>query len=230
MKEIYRRGSKKYISWHKSYVRRMRLVVGAILIFILGAAVIAWDLYFRNNSIEPVTSNTTITSVSFDTQVFDIPYFKFSDSGNWNFAKTESSSSKFIWRKYLGKSQIVQHQLIVYVNQIPIPLELASPLALPVVIKDGGLKASNVSRPCGELYGKNELHKVRPQIVEGTTILCDPDLRMNKILFGQVGGDYNLRLRRTNGSTASYIIIYQDQRISPDNETIMQIVESFQAI
>lgn len=230
MQEVYRHGSRHYISWSRGFRRRKRLLGIVLLLLFLAAGFIARDLYFVNKAGAPVTSKTTIKSVSFDGNHFSTPYFQFAESGTWKLAEAESNPSKYVWKKYQGSSPVVQHQLIVYVNQTPPPPELAAAAALPVKIKDSSFEAGVPSPHCGGLFEPGEPRRVRPQTVGGTTILCDPDMGQRRVIFGSVGGDYNLRLKRSDGSSARYVIIYKDQRISSDDEILTQIADSFKAL
>jgi hypothetical protein len=55
-------------------------------------------------------------------------------------------------------------------------------------------------------------------------------LRQYKVVLAQKGADYKLKLKRSDGSMATYIIIYQDQEITSDSLTIKQIASTFQAL
>jgi hypothetical protein len=69
-----------------------------------------------------------------------------------------------------------------------------------------------------------------PRQVDGATLLCDPEQGQFRVVISKKGADYNLNLKRSNGAMARYIIIYQNQKLDPDPETIMRIARSFQAL
>jgi len=201
-----------------------------IIIFILIAIVIV-DLWVQNHDEQYPTSKTLISETPTDIKFYTTSYFQFADTGIWQFEKNQSNSQMFVFQKYLGKSNIVQHRLTVYINQTPIPLYLASPRVLPVKVKNNNaFEASEVSQPCGTRYVSGELHKIKTLSMDGTNLLCDPDLTQYKVVFGKVGGNYSIKLKRANGSYATYVIIYQSLVLSPRPDTAVQIANNFQAL
>jgi hypothetical protein len=132
----------------------------------------------------------------------------------------------------LPNSELVQHQLFVYVNSTPPPLDLAASRVLPVEIngENNGFKPKEVSDHCGKLYKAGEPHKVEPRQISGATLLCDPEQGQLRVILAKPGGDYNLKLKRSNGTFVNYIIIYQNQKIDPDTATATQIAQSFQSL
>jgi len=232
MKQKYRHGTTKYISLGERFRSRFKLLILLILALVAGAVVFLYDVYTKNQSPPTPVSKTTVKNVTFDSEFFSTPYFRFTDSGKWKFIQNQSTSSKFVFQKFLSNSELVQHQLIVYVNTTPIPLELATSRVLPVSLNDSsnGFKPTNVSDHCGKTYKNGELHKVQPRQIDGVTLLCDPEQGQFRVVIARSGGDYNMRLKRSDGSFANYIIIYQNQKLDPDPETVMQIASSFQSI
>jgi hypothetical protein len=232
MKQRYRYGTKKYISPAESFGFRFKLLLVVVAVVLIAIGAFLYDFLTNDATPQKPTSPTVVKSVSFDSKYFSTPYFRFTDSGNWNFINSQSTGSKYVFQKYLSNSTLVQHQLIVYVNTTPPPLDLASSRVLPVQVNEdgGGFKAGQVSDHCGKLYGPNEPHRVQPRQISGTTILCDPDQGQFRVVIGQTGGDYNLKLKRSDGSFANYVIIYQNQKLDPDIDTVEQIAGSFQAI
>jgi hypothetical protein len=232
MKQKYRYGSSKYIAPAENFKFRFKLLLVVAAIVLVGSGLFLYDLVI--NSSTPLTPKTptTVKSVAFDTKFFSSPYFRFTDSGSWELIKSQSTNNKFVFQKFLPNSSLVQHQLIIYINSTPPPLELSSSRVLPVSINDeiNGFKPAGVSDHCGKLYGANELHKVQLRQISGTTMLCDPDQGQVRVILAKTGGDYNLKLKRSDGSFANYIIIYQNQKLDPDTTTVEQIASSFQSI
>jgi hypothetical protein len=232
MKQKYRVGSGKYIAPGENFRRRFKVLV--VFIFIVGivSSVFLYDFYKKEKPPQAPISKTTIKKITFDDKDFSTPYFKFKDTEEWHFISNQSAKNKYVFQKYLTNSELVQHQLTVYVNNTPQPLELASSRVLPVELNslDNSIKPSSVSEHCGKAYKPNELHKVMNRLLDNTTMLCDPDQGQFRVVFAKLGGDYNLKLKRTDGSTANYIIIYQNQKLDPDTDTVMQIANTFQSI
>jgi hypothetical protein len=232
MKQKYRYGTSKYISLGEKFSLHLKALSVFLVIAIVAGAALLYDIYTKNQAPATPISKTTVKTVTFDNKFFSTPYFRFTDSGDWQLIKNQSTGSKFVFQKYLNNSDLVQHQLIVYINSAPQPLELAASRVLPVEINSEGNSfiPTQVSDHCGKTYKSNELHKVELRQVNGSTLLCDPDQGQFRVIITKKGGDYNLKLKKANGTTANYIIIYQNQKIDPDSDTINQIANSFQAI
>jgi hypothetical protein len=232
MKQKYKLGTGKYISQRERFNWHFRALSTVLIIAILGAGIFLCDFYHTKQTPQTPTTKTTIKKITFEDKSFSTPYFSFKDSATWNFISSQSTANKFVFQKYLSRSSLVQHQLIVYINTTPPPLDLATSRVLPVEINEDGksFKASKVSDHCGSSYGPSEIHRISIRQIEGAKLLCDPDQGQFRVIFSQVGGDYNLRLKRGDATVANYIIIYQNQKIDPNSDTLMQIANSFQAI
>jgi hypothetical protein len=231
MKQRYRLGTNKYIAPGENFRRRFKILFLFLFFIIIIALAFLYDFYKKDQSPKTPVSKTTIKKITFDDKFISTPYFKFKDSEDWQLIKDQSTNNKFVFHKYLPNSDLVQHQLIVYINSTPPPLELAASRVLPVSINEQGnnFTASAVSDHCGKDYKPGELHKVMNRQINGSTLLCDPDQGQLRVVIAKTGGDYNLKLRRADGSVANYIIIYQNQKIDPDTDTIMQIANTFQS-
>jgi hypothetical protein len=229
MKQKYQLGTKKYISLRERFNLRLRILLLLIFTLLCVAGALTYDYFTNNFAPQTPTSATTVKNITFDNKYFSTSFFRFTDSEDWKLVSTQSTSNKFVFQKYLNKSDLVQHQLIVYINSTPDQLDLASSRVLPINIKEDGktFNPSEISDHCGKSYAKGELHKVMRRQINGTALLCDPDQGQFRVVFAQIGGDYNLKLKRDDGSYANYIIIYQNQKIDPDAATLMQLAESF---
>jgi hypothetical protein len=217
MKQRYKLGTSKYISIGESFRRRFKILA----IFFMGVVIIAaaflYDFSHKKQSPQTPTSKTTVKNINFQDKNFSTAFFSFKDSEDWKLIQSQSTPNKFVFQKYLPNSDLVQHQLMVYVNNTPPSLELAS-------------SRVQVSGHCGKTYNPGELHKVMHRQLDGTTLLCDPEQGQFRVVLAKEGGDFNLTLKRADGTTANYIIIYQNQKIDPDPETVMRIASSFQSL
>jgi hypothetical protein len=232
MKQKYRYGTNKYISLGESFGFRLKILIVFTVVVLIAGSALLYDVLINESAPQTPTSPTRIKNVAFDNKSFSSPYFRFTDTGDWKFIAKQSTSNKIVFQKYLPNSDLVQHQLFVYINTTVSPLELATSRVLPVEINDENnkLKALSVSEHCGKSYKPGELHKVQPRQLNSTTFLCDPEQGQFRAILAKVGGDYNLKLKRADGSIANYIIIYQNQKIDPDTDTITQIADSFQSL
>jgi hypothetical protein len=232
MKQKYRYGTGKYISPAESLSFRFKLLVIFGFLFLAGSGAFLYDMLTNDSKPQTPTSPVVVKNVSFDNNYFSSSFFRFTDSGNWSLIKNQSTNNKIVFQKYLTNSNLVQHQLIVYINSTPLSLDLASSRLLPVTINEAsnGFTAGQVSDTCAKTYGPSELHKIQLKQISGATLLCDPDQGQFRAVLSRIGGDYNLKLKRSDGSVANYIIIYQNQKLDPDTDTLNQIASSFQAL
>ena len=79
------------------------------------------------------------TEITGNQQTFTNDYFEFQDTGTWVIDKNSTTADKIVYHKF--RKSVLQAELIVYVNQDPIPLYTAVPLALPVrIVNDNSLQ------------------------------------------------------------------------------------------
>jgi hypothetical protein len=232
VKQKYRHGTSKYISLGERFRFHFKLLIAFIALVVLGTIALIYSVYTQNQNPQTPSSAATTREVSFDNEFFSTPYFRFTDAGKWKFIPAQSTATKFVFQKFLPGSELVQHQLLVYINSVPPPIDLSASRVLPVRINSNGngFEPEQVSDHCGKSYKTGELHKVEPRQINGATLLCDPEQGQFRIVIAKTGGDYNLKLKRSNGTVANYIIIYQNQKIDPDTATARQIAQSFQSL
>jgi hypothetical protein len=232
MKQRYKLGTSKYISIGESFRRRFKILAIFLVAVIIIASAFLYDFSRKKQTPQTPTSKTTVKNINFQDKSFSTAFFSFKDSEDWKLIQSQSTPNKFVFQKYLPNSDLVQHQLMVYVNNTPSPLELASSRVLPVDINPAGngFIPKQISDHCDKAYKPGELHKVMPRQLDGTTLLCDPEQGQFRVVLAKEGGDFNINLKRADGKTANYIIIYQNQKIDPDPETVMRIASSFQSI
>jgi hypothetical protein len=226
---IYRFGEPVMNRWQKRYRRRLMLAGGVLLILAVVVAAVIYDLIGAKNIIRPVSTGPTYESKVADPNVYKNDYFQFSDTAKWEFVAKESTANKFVYISYVAK--LPTHMLTVFVNQTPLQNDLAVTRALPAKIVSGNaLEVTEISDTCGKLYKPADLKRIRPQAISSTTILCVPDSPQFTVAVGQVGSDYNLILKRANGQTANYIILYRNLSANPEPTTLPRVLRNFQAV
>ncbi|MGH7157298.1 MAG: hypothetical protein ACREGG_04280 [Candidatus Saccharimonadales bacterium] len=209
-------------------VFRRRLLAATIFVAAVGA--IAYFVYSNdhNPAAKPVSTATT-TTVAAPEETFTGPYFEFQDTGKWSFDKHDSTDNRFVYQKY-NKNEL-QHELDIYVNQVPIPLNLAVPLVLPVrIVNDNSLDITNVSSACGAQYAPGELHKVKELVINGATLLCDPDSPSYDVVLSEINGNYQLKMVRPNGQPIQFVIIYKDLGLAPQPDSLLNVASSFKTL
>lgn len=219
---VYRRPVKRS---HYGHFRRQMFIT---LIFIAAFAAVGYYIYsgLHHSATPSATSQVENIAITGNKQTFTNDYFQFDDTGTWVVDKHSTTANKIVYDKF-RKNQILA-VMIIYINQVPIPLYLATPLVLPVrIINDNSLQGTQVSRPCGTNYAKGELHRVKETSIDNATLLCDPDSTSYKVVLSEINGNYQLHLKRPSGQLVQFVIVYEDDGISPQPDSIMNIANSF---
>jgi hypothetical protein len=202
-------------------------VIFSLIIAVAAAALIV-DL-IRSDSSQPETSDVENVAVGDRLTTYKTDYFSFQDTGKWVLSKQESTKTKFAYTQFRGVQP--QFMLTIYVNEDPIPLYAAVSRAIPVrLVNDNSFDVTNVYGPCGKLYEPGELHNIKAVNIEGADMLCDPDTPQYSVMLAEVGGDWRLTMKRSDGSEAKYVIIYRDLTFNPAPDTILHIVDSFKSL
>lgn len=204
------------------------IFLGIFLAMLLGGESIFFN-YYRSNESSHTVTKAEFTEVKDANQTITSPYFSFQDTTKWALNTTDSTSQKFVYDNYRGV--LLQRQFIVYVNQTPSSLYLVNNRVLPVRIVNGNsFDVTSVSDSCGKTYASGELHRVKEVMINGATMLCDPDNSQYGVELALIGGNYSIPLRTSNGNNANFVILYHDSTLAPSPETLMRIVSSFKAL
>lgn len=210
---------------HAEFRRRLILTIIALIPFIAVGAYIYIGLR-QPDQTKPVTSAVENSVITGNKTTFTNDYFQFDDTDTWVLDKKDSTPTKFVYHRF--RKNVMEAEMMIYINQVPIPLYLATPRVLPVrIVNDNSFMATSVSEPCGNGYAKGELHRVKEASVGGATMLCDPDSPQYYVVFSEIGGDYQLKLRRPNGQHIQFVITYKDLGLDPQSDSILSIANSF---
>lgn len=214
---------------------KLRIVYSFLALAIIGGGLAFYFLYVKeqnpnDNSISATTNSVVAPKIS----LFKSPYFQFQANNSWKEVTSESTTNKFVYRSY--NNTLLEHELVVYVNQIPNPEDFKSTRVLPVsVVSSGGqtshFSMTQVSDPCTSALNP----AVKPPDVQNVTFknvnfMCYGKINEYNVLVGLIGGNTNLTMKRADGSTAVYTIQYKDLRAINGPTEINQIVSSFQSI
>jgi len=214
---------------HPRRVFRRRLFFTAVALALTGVGVFALTYDIATEEPEIQTSSVVQSEVAESINTFKSPYFQFSDRGNWIHSKTDSTEKEFVYYKYRGAA--IEHRLTVHVDVTPIPTYLAATRVLPVrIVNNNRLEANAVAGPCSQVYKKEDLRNIKEVIIQGATMMCDPDSPLFTVALAEVDGNYNLDFRRSNGLPMQIVITYQDMRLDPDSLTISQVAKTFQTL
>lgn len=195
------------------------------------AAFAAVGIYIYNGLNRPqkssAVSKVETTEITGNKKTFYNDYFQFQDTGQWIIDKNNSTPTKFVYHKF--RKNVLEHEMMVYINQVPIPLYLEVPKVLPVrIVNNNAFQVTSVSDPCVSKYAKGELHKVKEVTINGATMLCDPDSPQFSVVISEINGDYRLHLKRPNGAPIQFVITYKDLGLAPLPDSLLNVASSFQ--
>lgn len=210
---------------YKKFRRRFRQTLILLAIIAVATVIFLLDRASPSSSSGSKIENLVISD---NLQTTISPYFKFQDFSKWVLDAGHSTPNKFIYGKSHKLDPVAT--LIVWVNQVPIPLDLAAPRVLPVRIVNGNsFDATQVSDPCGKTYG-SQPHKVKIVNIDEAQMLCDPDSPQYQVQLAQITGDYRLNLHRQDGTPVQFVIVYKDSTLEPKAQSVLEITKTFQAL
>jgi hypothetical protein len=216
---------------HKRIYRRSSFILAIFLLVILILVVlflINLGHISSNGSSKSVIGNAYIQKFA-EPQTFTSEYFQFTDNEKWVYAPNDSTSNKITYLLY--QSGVLAHSLTVYVNQTPLQDDLVVTRVLPVQITGGNsFIIGSISQTCGSTYAANIGKVIKNVVLENSSFLCVPDSPEYTVIVGQVGANYNLSLKRADGETANYIIIYHNLSVNPNPMPFLSIMRTFKAI
>ncbi|HZP55812.1 MAG TPA: hypothetical protein VFB03_03530 [Candidatus Saccharimonadales bacterium] len=228
-KNFYIHGRPFYANRQKKVRWRRRLVGMVAFLALAVIGLIIYDILKNRNFATPPVSREVHKQIGSE-QTYGTDYFQFTDNTDvWKLGKNTKPGSIYYFLRY--HQDTLEHSLTVYINQTPIPLYLAVPRVLPLTIVSGNeFNISHVSDPCGTTYKQGKLHRVQEVSLGGTSMLCDPDASQYDVVFGQIGGNYNLDLTRKDGSKNRYVIIYKNLKADPNSNVVEHIAKTFKAL
>lgn len=220
---------------HLNYRDRKRLLLKLRIIFVIialiltGVAMYFYIDYARSKSVntdKSATSDKTTSYIAPSVSIFKTPYYQFQAPNSWVEVPNESNSSKFVYRSI--KSSLIEHDLIVYVNQIPANLEANR--VLPVTLKSNSteLEPESVSEHCIKaLNGQSSSQKVEVTFNK-VKFSCDSDSTNYTVMVGQIQDDTVINLNRPGDLSATYTFYYTNLRAIQDGNELVEIIKTFQ--
>lgn len=221
----YRRSVRGYR--YNRFRNMMRWLSAFVVVLLAIGGWLIWDILNRGPD-ESSASSIETRIISDNLHTMTSPYFKFQDTSKWVLEKERSTPNMFIYDKFRKKD--ILSQMIVYVNQVPIPLHLATPRVLPVrLVNDNSLDVTITSDPCGKTYGKDP-QVVKPVVIDNATMLCDPQNPNYLVQFSMIGGDYRLNMQRRDGTPVQFVIIFRETTPDVRPQTLIRVAKSFEAL
>ena len=214
--------------------RQRKYLKGAYIFFIvigllIGLIVLAirLDSFLQDRANTPQSTTSAQTSAYFasSNKVFTTDYFQFQTPKNWAEIPAESTATKFVYRGI--NEPIIEDELIIYVNDVPGDLSATRLLPVDSAAEGRELSHGSVSDHCREASAN---HNLDQKIVtfKKVSLNCDIDNTQYNVLVGLIGGTTRMKLKRPDGSTADYTILYRNVKAIPDASQLVGIVKSFQ--
>lgn len=211
---------------------RLRIIFVVIALVLIGIAAFFYYDYMRDrkvNTDESTTSQKTNSLVTPKVNIFKSTYFQFQASNSWVEVPQESTPNKFVYRSF--RTTLLEHDLVIYVNQIPPETEIKPTRVLPIEIMSShvnGFITGEVSEPCGVSFDKNSVKDVQLIKFSNVSFLCYGKINQYNVVVGKIGGGTNINMARPDGTTAVYTIFYRDLRAVNGPAEISQVISSFQ--
>lgn len=210
----------------KRFLFRLRLFFASLaLVLILGSAALYYAVMLQR--LNPPAATSTLQSKSYaapEVKIFSTPYFQLQTNSTWTEISRESNANKFVYRSM--RANLVEHELVIYVNQIP--ENLAANRVLPVDPRgDFELIPQSVTEHCMKTAGGSRIDN--PLVtMQRVKFRCDADSTDYSVLVGMTDGSSSITMRRPNGTKATYAMRYSNLRALYDDTQLTEIVSKFQ--
>lgn len=224
----YRYNFSNRLLYKKHFKRWLWFVIICLIILAIIVAIVFYKVDHLDRSSQ---SSRGVKEVSYiaGPKLFKNSYFEFSSGDNWTFDQHDSSANKLMY--LLHQDDEVAGSFEVYINQVPITQNLATSMVLPVQISGNHFSSIGaVSEPCGNTYKANAPKDIEEVSLSSTSMLCVPDTSQYTVILGRVGGDYNLKMTRSNSEMANYIIIYRSSSFTPSAASFLNLLSTFKTL
>lgn len=211
----------------RHFLFKVRVIIFcALVLALLTAAYMYFSVAIQRdaNTTDITTSQQNSSYFAPSVKIFKSPYFQFQTNNTWAEITNESNSNKYVYRSL--RANLIEHELIIYVNQLP--QALSANRVLPANPKTGGeLLPIAASEHCVKAAGGTS-SRDEEVLLERVKFLCDSDSTNYTVLVGLIDAKSSMVLKRPNGETATYSIYYSNLKATPDDAQLRQIVDSFQ--
>jgi hypothetical protein len=218
---------------HDKAKRRSRRLIFSFVSLILlgGGATAAYILFFEDQTNGPSAPTKAVESVySVPSDIFKTKYFQLETPESWEFEKKASGPNRFVYHNVRHK--LVRGFLTIYVNEPPVPHHKQATRLLPVKLGSNNflLPDSAATAHCNKSAPNKS--RVGEEVVKlkGITFMCDNDATWYSVLVALKGGTPQMSLKRPDGSTATYVIYYQDSSANPTDNDLLEVIRNFKVL
>lgn len=218
------------ISRQKRFIRRFK----EFMVLLAGMAFIA-GIVIGIDAIRQATKDNTQQGVPSTSEVrasiseFDSDFFSFSAPSRWRNIKEETTSQIYVYRSFRGA--LVENELKIYVNSTGVD-NLAASRVMPVRIDEsnGHIIPAQISDHCSQAAGTKEAKQPINVTIEQASFLCLVDDTNFTVIVAEKGGSTSLKLKRNDGSLATYNFYYRSSTTPPETTQLIDILNSFDAL
>ena len=213
------------VSRQKKFIRRFKQLLLLVALVVIGAViVISLDGFNQNIKSDTMIGKPIVTTVKPSIREFDTPYFTFSSPTTWKNIPEETTTQKFVYQGGYGK--MLQQQLDIYVNTPP--KDLSGTYALPVRVDtlSNRLIPTEVSPHCNTASSIKKASAPMEVVINEVKMLCQLDVVNYIVIVGEKGGSTGIKLKRNDGTYATYYFVYRSSSIPPDTQPLIAIISS----
>ena len=211
------------ISQQKRFIRRFKkfllIVVGIICIVII--IIIIDSLRTRDESEQ---GKAKVTILEADIRKFKTPYFKFTTPKTWVDVPSETTDKNFVYRSFRGK--LIEQELKIYVNDSSTDLSATNIMPVSIEAKTKIIPGS-LSEHCMTASTVKKASQPVEVTILGAKMMCQLDGTNYLIVVAERGGNTKLNLQRSDGSVATYSILYRSSTIPPESLPLTKILNEF---
>ncbi|CAN5383500.1 hypothetical protein BH10PAT3_BH10PAT3_2650 [soil metagenome] len=217
------------ISRQKKFIRRFKKFLLILIVIVsIAAGIVVFDSVHQNIKSDTQVGKSSTTIYRPTIREFDAPYFTFTSPVSWVNLPGESTEQKFVYQGGTGK--MLQQQLDIYINTPP--KDLSGTYVLPVRVTDGSnnIIPTEVSDHCNTASALKKASGPVTVKIMGVSMQCQLDSANYIVIVGEKGGDAGIKLKRNDGSTATYYFVYRSSSVPPDTRPLVSIISNFTSL
>lgn len=220
---------------HLNYKKRKRFIlkVRIFLISVFTISLVGGVYYYQNyfkiadsNPTEETTSEKTASFIAPSIRIFKSPYFQFQASSTWAEVPGSSSANKFVYNSV--RSNLIQHELTIYVNQAPANLAATKVLSVTPTDSNTRLVGGELSEDCPAKVPANHQSIFYEITLVGIKFNCDRTNAGYSVFAGTKENGTQITMIRPDGTTAVYTFLYKDLRAENDASEFINLLSTFQ--
>lgn len=225
-----------YVINNQNYKRKILIkyfLFGILFLAIIG--VVIWFFFYKNNdnSASFTTPGVNVANVKVETKDFENEYFKITLPTTWVDLGRKNPYSYEVYYEFQNTLKDYDNRWVrVYVDVIPETQAITK--LLPVTVVDNHLVPGELSDTCRSFNGApaegSSQGAAQTWVAnwQGIEFNCNMNIAENFIGTASSNEGYGVTLANQNGSNHKYFIVYIDHNIHPDNNFIIDVVNSFE--